>query len=132
MKRSARRAWPAWTRTIPLLVVAAPLSGVVPVVLGDSSFDPVRLLRPFARLCFCVTGGAAVAAWLCVTGDTARRIVENAFALSAIVGLALYAAILAGAPLPDSIVRGHDRPDCPACDSERRACWGSRPSSSSA
>lgn len=116
------RAWLApWAPALGLFVAVALLSGAVAHVAGASGFVPLEFARSAARLAFGALLALALDATLRLAGGAhGMRVVRDAFALAALLGLALYVLVLAGTPLPRDLVCGQDRATCSAYYYESR------------
>jgi hypothetical protein len=120
-REGLRALLPSWTPALALFVGAALLSGAAAALRGDAGFAPVEFLRSAARLLFGATLALAFAAVLRrAPGGVETRALRLTFVASALVGLTLWGALLAGAPLPRSLACGQGRETCSALYYERR------------
>jgi hypothetical protein len=117
----ARLRLAPWAPALGLFVAAGLLSGAAAYATGAPGFVPLEFARSAARLGFAAALALALDATLALAGSGAGvRVARDAFALAALVGLTLYALVLAGAPLPHELVCGQDRVTCSAYYYERR------------
>lgn len=121
LRRDGLWAPPQWTRAMFALIVTALLSGLVPWLAGGTPFEPIEFLKSFSKLS--LYGLATLLLWQVARAagrQPTTSVVAGAFAAAGAIGIAIYIALLLGAPVSHSIACGEHPDTCSALYYERR------------
>jgi hypothetical protein len=127
---AGRPTWPAHTRALVLLLLAAAFSGLPAWLAPGSGFVPIEFAKSLLKLIFYACGSLCLSLWLQRTGARAAlHVTAYAFALAALIGIGIYGLTRAGVALPTELVCGSNRQTCSALYYERRWFGDNSPAS---